>query len=140
MKILFLLIAFLSTISYAGSSIQVHAIKNEQGVIQHYHIITWSGENEAMVVTKYTIAEVQTQFGSLLTKGQSGTSGTPDRLILNYDDDGGLKSVEYHVTSGNFERAIKKDDAIPAVSKVDAGTAKTGVETKIGGPIKNENP
>lgn len=94
-----------------------------------------------MVVTKYTIAEVQTQFGGLLTKGQSGTSGTPDRLILNYGDAGGLKSVEYHVTSGTFERVIKKEEAIPVASKTDAVTAKTNVETKIGkdiggGPIK----
>jgi hypothetical protein len=142
MKKLIILLTFCALLNVqAGSMIQLHSVKDDKGVIQSYRTITWSGPNQAMVLTPYTIAEAQLKFGALMTKSTSGTSANPDRLILNYDDAGDLISVECHVTGGTFEKVIFKGEAIPNQAKVDAGTAKTDLETKIGkdiggGPIK----
>jgi hypothetical protein len=134
-KLLILLTFCVLSVSQATSSIQLHAIKDDKGVLKSYRVITWSGPDQSMVITPYTISEAQTKFGALLNKTTSGTSGTPDRLILNYDDAGGLVSAEFQVTSGSFEKVTVKGEAIPNTAKVTAGTAKTDVETKTGKDI-----
>lgn len=133
LSILFL--AALLNISEGSSSIHLTATKNEQGVIQSYYTTTWTGPNQAPVYTRYTIAEAQSKFIGLLTKAQSGTSANPERLILNFNDDGDLISVEFQVIGAQFERVILKGESIPSAAKTDAGTAKSDVETKIGKDI-----
>lgn len=129
------------SISLASSQIQLHAIRGSDGVIKSYRAITWSGPDGAMTFTSYTVAEAQLKFSVLLERSSSGTSVNPDRLILNYNEDSGLASVEFHVTTGNFERTIQKNGAISTDVKIDASAARVDLETKIGkdiggGPIK----
>jgi hypothetical protein len=140
-KILILIAFLILPLVSQATMIQIQPIRDNKGVLQRYHVITWSGPDESMVITPYTIAEAQTKFAGLLTKNQSGTTTNPDRIILNYNDAGDLISMEFQVTSGKFERQIFKGEAIPAATKTDATATKTDVETKIGkdiggGPIK----
>jgi hypothetical protein len=134
-KLLFILAVLILPLSSQASTILIEAVRNEQKAIQHYKVTTWSGENQKPVYTKYTIAEAQTKFASLLTKNQAGTSGTPDRIILNYNDAGDLISMEFQVAGGEFERTILKGEAIPLATKTDSTAAKTDVETKTGKDI-----
>ena len=144
-KILLLLAALLFPLVSQASMLQIQAMRDDKGVLLHYHVITWTGPNESMVITKYTIAEAQEKFAGLITKAQSGTSSNPDRVILNYNDAGDLISMEYQVTIGTFEKVVCKGESIPAAASTDATATKTDVETKIGkdiggGPIKVAEP
>jgi hypothetical protein len=115
------------------SQIQIHAEYDSKKVLTGYEVWTWDGPDQAMIRTKYTIEDAESKFGSLLNSQELGTSKTPDRIFLNYDDDGNLKSVTAQVTSitaESFETNDKSADTLSAKTVSDAVATKVDVATK----------
>lgn len=137
MKYIYLILLTASLQVFATSQVQISAIKDSQGVTTSYQALSWNGEDGAMIITKYTIQEAQTKFGSLLTKQEAGTSKAPDRVMINYKDDGSLYSVDFQCV-GKFENQPKPQDRLSAQATSDAQTGKQDIETKTGKPITEQ--
>lgn len=124
--------------SLFAAQIQIHAVFQE-GLLIRYDVYTWNGKDNAMIITKYSIPEAQTKFGKLLDFNEEGTSQKPDRIFLNYDDQGNLVNVVAQVTSVTavkFEEAPRKNAAdLSTQAQADAVTTKDDIEQKTGKDI-----
>jgi len=134
MKYLLTLFLLISLEVFATSQIQIHAIKKD-GVLLSYEVYTWNGDDKKMLTTKYSISEAQAKFGKLLQSGEAGTSKTPDRVIINFNDDGSIYKVDFQVL-GTFEAVLKSNSQLSTQAKTDATTGKVDIETKTGKSIK----
>lgn len=133
MKKYILLLALLSPPCFATSQIQIHALKNG-AVVVAYNVITWNGTDEAMVTTKYTVAEAQAKFPTYFSKDESGTSKNPDRVTIIYNDDATVYKVDFQAL-GTFERIVKSESELTIQAVTEAATVKDDIETKTGKPI-----
>lgn len=147
MKTFLILLLLTSLTCLASSQMQIHAHHDSKGLIDSYEVHTWNGPDQSMIVTKYTIQEAQDKFGKLLNSTEAGTSKTPDRITLIYNDGGELESSTAQVLSvpvdgvvtGKLEDKPKSKAELSEVTKTDAATAKEDVEAKTGKTIDGKS-
>lgn len=132
MKTSILLFFTITLSALANSSLQIIAIKDKNG--ESYIIRTWNGPDEGMVDTKYTIAEAQAKFPTLIGKDESGTVKDPKRITIIYNPDGTIYKVDFQAT-GDFERVVKTEDELTATALDEMIATKEDIETKTGASI-----
>lgn len=149
-KIIIAILVLASFLKIEAAQVQFHANKDAQGVVLSYQVWTWNGPDHGMVITQYTLQEVQVKFPSIFDKAEAGTTKNPDRVFLNYTPEGTIYSIDFQVTStklggGEFELKPKSQPEISGKLNTEALTVKGDIETKTGndiggGPIKPTTP
>lgn len=141
MKTLYTFLFTIIAISLNAAEMQIHAHHNSSGAIDSYEVHTWNGTDGSFVVTKYTIEEAQSKFGKLLDATEAGTSKTPDRITVIYNNSTGeVEKVTSQVLAvpvngtltGKLEDKPKTQSELSETVKTDASTAKEDIETKTG--------
>lgn len=153
MKKLSLFLIFTLSIScFADSQIHIFSNKDHTGAITSYTVRTWNGIDGAMIDTQYTVQDAVQKFGKLLDPNEVGTSSSPDRITLLYDNDGNLTRVISQNTSiktysivdgeqkdpqvtGEIQVVEKSNDELSNAAKTDIANTKEDIETKTGKEI-----
>ena len=152
MKKYLIALLFIVTANCFAANVRITANRDNQGTIVNYTASTWNGKDLGQVDTKYTIAEAQATFGKLLDGVELGTSASPDRHDLIFDDDGNLVKVVAYVFSvrtydivngkpeneqhtGKYESVQKDSVDLSTEVKDDVVATKEDVETKTGKDI-----
>ena len=133
MKYLLFILATINLSAFATSQLQIHANKSNN-VVVGYSVITWNGVDDAMVTTKYTVAEAQAKFPTFFNKSESGTVKNPDRITIIYNDDGTVYKADFQAL-GTFERVVKSGEELTVTAVDEATATKEDIETKTGKDI-----